>query len=130
VKDDICFGLDFSIFDRIDVVGAAPIPLVTDPGAARRGEAIEQIRYGAVAPMHGDQFGALKRRFPFALATGHENDLVVFIAEGVVGALHVGRPAAAGARADPQARQPTTRSEKRLPLPCGGSDLFEHNSVG
>jgi hypothetical protein len=73
--------------DRLDLVHAAAIPLLPDPGASWCSELVEQTGHRILRPMQGDQFGALEGGLPLALAAGDEDHFARLVGQPVERAL-------------------------------------------
>ena len=72
-----------SRFDGLDVVHAAAIPSRAEPRAARRGDAIEQVRHWAVGSVLRDQFIATVGGSPIAFAAANENGRALLVAQRI-----------------------------------------------
>ena len=84
IKREHAYRLPFVPFGWVYIVDAAPISLVFDLRAPRRGQMIEQVRQRVFRPITGDQIGAAECCLPGTFAARDQNGRTRLIGEGVV----------------------------------------------
>src|SRR5262245_16469186 len=69
--------------DWLDIMRAAVIPRIADPGASGLRKRAQQVRQQAIAAVRGDQLVSVEGGLPVALATSDQDDVARLIAQPI-----------------------------------------------